>query len=76
VSRLEADVDNYLGSVTKPAFSKQVQRPRGEQSARMIDHLKKGDMARETERCSWHGMAARAAPSREGDTAGQERRRE
>jgi len=41
-------VDNYLGRVTKPRIL--VREARGESSAQLIDHLKKGDMAREAER--------------------------
>jgi hypothetical protein len=43
-------VDNYLGRVTKPRILEAVHEAKGEQSARLIDHLKKGDMAREAER--------------------------
>ena len=40
----------YLGSVTKPRILADVAEARGAQFAEMIDHLKKGDMAREAER--------------------------
>jgi ParB family transcriptional regulator, chromosome partitioning protein len=43
-------VDNYLGRVTKPRILEAVREARGEPSAQLIDHLKKGDMAREAER--------------------------
>jgi ParB family transcriptional regulator, chromosome partitioning protein len=43
-------VDNYLGRVTKPRILEAVREAKGEQSVRLIDHLKKGDMAREAER--------------------------
>ena len=43
-------VDNYLDRVTKPRILEAVREARGEQSAQLIDHLKKGDMAREAER--------------------------
>ena len=43
-------VDNYLGRVTKPRILEAVREARGEQSVQLIDHLKKGDMAREAER--------------------------
>ena len=43
-------VDNYLGRVTKPRILEAVRKARGEPSAQLIDHLKKGDMAREAER--------------------------
>ena len=43
-------VDNYLSRVTKPRILEAVREATGEQSAQLIDHLKKGDMAREAER--------------------------
>jgi ParB family chromosome partitioning protein len=43
-------VDNYLGRVTKPRILQAVREAKGEPSAQLIDHLKKGDMAREAER--------------------------
>jgi ParB family chromosome partitioning protein len=43
-------VDNYLSRVTKPRILEAVREAKGEQSAQLIDHLKKGDMAREAER--------------------------
>lgn len=43
-------VASYLQSVTKPRILADVAEARGEQFAQMIDHLKKGDMAREAER--------------------------
>ena len=43
-------VDNYLDRVTKPRILEAVREAKGEQSAQLIDHLKKGDMAREAER--------------------------
>lgn len=43
-------VDNYLGRVTKPRILMAVSEARGDQTAGLIDHLKKGDMAREAER--------------------------
>jgi ParB family chromosome partitioning protein len=42
-------VDNYLGRVTKPRILEAVREAKGESSAQLIDHLKKGDMAREAE---------------------------
>lgn len=42
--------DGYLGSVPKPRILADVTEARGENFAGMIDHLKKGDMAREAER--------------------------
>jgi ParB family chromosome partitioning protein len=43
-------VDNYLGRVTKPRILEAVRQAKGEQSAQLIDHLKKADMAKEAER--------------------------
>ncbi|MEH3038552.1 MAG: ParB N-terminal domain-containing protein [Sphingomonas paucimobilis] len=43
-------VANYLGRVTKPRILEAVREGAGEQAAQLIDHLKKGDMAREAER--------------------------
>ncbi|WP_306752087.1 ParB/RepB/Spo0J family partition protein [Paracoccus actinidiae] len=43
-------VDNYLGRVTKPRILEAVRESVGEGAARLIDHLKKPDMAREAER--------------------------
>ncbi|MET3793261.1 ParB/RepB/Spo0J family partition protein [Aquamicrobium terrae] len=43
-------VDNYLGRVTKAHILQAVREARGEQSAQLIDHLKKQDMAREAAR--------------------------
>jgi ParB family transcriptional regulator, chromosome partitioning protein len=43
-------VDNYLGRVTKPRILEAVREAKGESSAQIIDHLKKGDMAKEAER--------------------------
>jgi len=44
------NVDNYLGRVTKPRILEAVREAKGDQSVQLIDHLKKGDMAREAER--------------------------
>ncbi|MBX9910608.1 MAG: ParB N-terminal domain-containing protein [Beijerinckiaceae bacterium] len=43
-------VGNYLGRVTKPRILEAVREARGEQASQLIDHLKKGDMAKEAER--------------------------
>lgn len=43
-------VANYLGRVTKPRIIEAVREGAGERAAGLIDHLKKGDMAREAER--------------------------
>lgn len=50
-------VANYLGRVTKARILEAVREGAGEQAAQLIDHLKKGDMAKEGERlladCGW-----------------------
>jgi ParB family chromosome partitioning protein len=46
----KTSVDNYLGRVTKPRILEAVREAKGEPSVQLIDHLKKGDMAREAER--------------------------
>jgi ParB family chromosome partitioning protein len=43
-------VENYLNRVTKPRILQAVTEAKGAQTASLIDHLKKGDMAREAER--------------------------
>jgi ParB family chromosome partitioning protein len=43
-------VDSYLGRVTKPRILQAVREAKGDQSAHLIDHLKKADMAKEAER--------------------------
>ncbi|MBN9670188.1 ParB/RepB/Spo0J family partition protein [Roseibium aggregatum] len=43
-------VCNYLGRVTKPRIIEAVREGAGELAAQLIDHLKKGDMAKEAER--------------------------
>ncbi len=43
-------VDNYFGRVTKAHILQAVREAKGEQSAQLIDHLKKPDMAREAAR--------------------------
>ena len=43
-------VDNYLGRVTKPRIVEAVREAKGDAAAVLIEHLKKGDMAREAER--------------------------
>jgi ParB family chromosome partitioning protein len=43
-------VDNYLGRVTKPRILEAVREGAGERAAQLIDHLKKGDMAKEAKR--------------------------
>ena len=46
----KATADNYFGKVTKPRILAAVAEAKGEQTAGLIDHLKKPDMAREAER--------------------------
>ncbi|MGX5844764.1 ParB/RepB/Spo0J family partition protein [Mesorhizobium sp. ArgA1] len=46
----EPTVDNYLGRVTKARIVQAVREARGEDSAQMIDHMKKDLMAREAGR--------------------------
>lgn len=43
-------VANYFGRVTKARILEAVREGKGEQAAQLIDHLKKGDMAKEAER--------------------------
>jgi len=43
-------VDTYLGKVTKPRILESVREACGEHAAQLIDHLRKGDMAKEAER--------------------------
>ncbi|TPI26587.1 ParB/RepB/Spo0J family partition protein [Mesorhizobium sp. B3-2-1] len=43
-------VGNYLGRVTKARILQAVREAEGEGAAQLIDHLKKGDMAKEAER--------------------------
>jgi ParB family chromosome partitioning protein len=43
-------VGNYLGRVTKPRILQAVREGAGERAAQLIDHMKKGDMAKEAER--------------------------
>lgn len=43
-------VGNYLGRVTKPRIVEAVREAMGERASQLIDHLKKGDMAKEAER--------------------------
>ncbi|TPI11630.1 ParB/RepB/Spo0J family partition protein [Mesorhizobium sp. B4-1-3] len=43
-------VSNYLGRVTKARILEAVREGEGDRAAQLIDHLKKGDMAKEAER--------------------------
>ena len=47
---MHAETHNYLGRVTKSRILEAVREGGGESAAQLIDHLKKGDMAREAER--------------------------
>jgi ParB family transcriptional regulator, chromosome partitioning protein len=76
-------VDSYLGRVTKPRILEAVREAKGEQSAQLIDHLKKADMAKEAERLldgtGWlpeplRTQDAAAADAIDGDPAGDEDR--
>jgi ParB family transcriptional regulator, chromosome partitioning protein len=74
-------VDSYLGRVTKPRILEAVREAKGEQSAQLIDHLKKADMAKEAERLlngtGWlpeplRTQDAAATESTDGDPAGDD----
>src|SRR5207244_10788633 len=76
-------VDSYLGRVTKPRILEAVREAKGEQSAQLIDHLKKADMAKEAERLldgtGWlpeplRTQDAAATDAIDGDPAGDEDR--
>ena len=56
-------VGNYLGRVTKTRIVEAVREGAGERAAQLIDHMKKGDMAREAERLLADTGVARAAAS-------------
>jgi ParB family chromosome partitioning protein len=43
-------ISNYLGRVTKSRILEAVREGAGERAAQLIDHMKKGDMAKEAER--------------------------
>ncbi|MBI2716218.1 MAG: ParB/RepB/Spo0J family partition protein [Rhizobiales bacterium] len=43
-------VDNYLSRVTKPRILEAVREAKGDHTAQLLDHLKKGEMAQEAER--------------------------
>ena len=72
-------VDNYLGRVPKARILEAVREAKGEQSAQLIDHLKKLDMAKEAERLldgtGWLPEPLRtvdAAAAQAGDAASDE----
>ncbi|WP_342739912.1 ParB N-terminal domain-containing protein [Bradyrhizobium sp. B117] len=50
VSGWRPTVENYLGRVPKRRILEAVREGAGERAAQLIDHLKKGDMAKEAER--------------------------
>jgi ParB family transcriptional regulator, chromosome partitioning protein len=66
-------VDNYLGRVTKPRILEAVREAKGEQSAQLIDHLKKAEMAKEAERLldgtGWLPEPLRTSEAMGADTA-------
>ncbi|CBS87232.1 ParB/RepB/Spo0J family partition protein [Azospirillum lipoferum] len=68
-----ATVDSYLGRVPKMRILEAVREARGAEAARLIDHLRKGDMAKEAERLlagsGWLPEPLRARPE-EAPTAG------
>lgn len=68
-------VDTYLGRVTKARILEAVREAKGEDSAQLIDHLRKPDMAREAERLlagsGWLPEILRSVPEREPETVGQ-----
>ncbi|WP_454017732.1 ParB/RepB/Spo0J family partition protein [Azospirillum sp. Marseille-Q6669] len=74
-----ATVDGYLGRVPKVRILEAVREARGVEAARLIDHLRKGDMAKEAERLlagsGWLPEPLRARPEEtptagDGDVAG------
>jgi ParB family chromosome partitioning protein len=64
-------VDTYLGRVTKERILEAVREAKGEEQVRMIDHLRKPDMAREAERLL-EGSGWLPEPLRKPDVAGVE----
>nr|WP_295468872.1 ParB/RepB/Spo0J family partition protein [Mesorhizobium sp.] len=63
-------VDNYLGRVTKARIVQAVREARGEDSAQLIDHMKKDLMAREAERLLKGSNWLPEPLRRDGDDAG------
>lgn len=63
-------VDNYLNRVPKPRILEAVEEGAGAQAAQLIDHLKKGDMAKEAERLL-EGSGWLPEPLRQADTGDQ-----
>ena len=53
----EPTADNYLNRVPKARFLEAVREAKGESTAQLLDHLKKGEMTTEAERllkgCGW-----------------------
>jgi len=68
--------DNYLSRVTKPRILAAVRESKGEHTAQLIDHLKKGDMAREAERLlagsGWLPEPLRLEPAEAPAAAGEQ----
>lgn len=67
-------VGNYLGRVTKARIVEAVREGAGERAAQLIDHMKKGDMAKEAERLlvdsGWLPEALRPADADGGAVGG------
>lgn len=67
-------VGNYLGRVTKARIVEAVREGAGERAAQLIDHMKKGDMAKEVERLlvdsGWLPEALRPADADGGAVGG------
>ena len=65
--------DNYLGRVPKVRILEAVREAKGEQSAQLINHLKKADMAKEAERLlegtGWLPQPLRLADTESGTQA-------
>ena len=68
--------DNYLGRVTKARILEAVREGKGEMAAQLIDHLKKGDMAKEAERLladtGWLPEPLRVAVEQSADEQGDD----
>ncbi len=68
-------VGNYFRQVTKGRILEAVREAKGDQAAQLIDHLKKGDMAREAERfladTGWLPEPLRTPGAEDGSTADQ-----
>jgi len=69
-------VGNYLGRVTKTRIVEAVREGAGERAAQLIDHMKKGDMAKEAERLladtGWLPEPLRLADAEPADDSGED----